>query len=234
MFKQTIILILVFAGFAVAGCNQTVQNRPPQQTSSSPSPQTGSPSRDISQVELANLRVELRSLDRQVREANLAIEELTNRNRDLRNEIEQINRGQADGQRGVVRQEQLDAVAADLRDRMRQANSEQTRQIMAQVSEQIEQLGRTTQAAIDSMARSVSARPSSSPPRASSPSSSSSEFSDDFPKEGITYTVRSGDTLSSIASRNNSTIRDIQNANRISNPERIQVGQVLFIPQRGN
>lgn len=231
MFKQTIASILLFAGFVGAGCNQTVHNRPPQhqQAAPAPAPQTGSPTRDISQVELANLRVEVRALDRQVREMNLAMEELARHNRDLRNEIERVNRGQADGQRGIVRQEQLDAVIADLRDRMRQANSEQTRQIMAQVSEQIEQLGRTTQAAIESMARSVAARPTPQPS-----ASREQGFSDDFPKEGITYTVRTGDTLSSIAARHNSTVRDIQNANRITNPERIQVGQVLFIPQRGN
>jgi len=70
------------------------------------------------------------------------------------------------------------------------------------------------------------------------PSSSKAEptqkttFENDYPKEGIVYTVKPGDTLSKIAQENGSTVRDIQNANQIANPKNIQVGQSLFIPQK--
>lgn len=58
------------------------------------------------------------------------------------------------------------------------------------------------------------------------------------PAEGqaTTYTVQSGDTLSGIAKRfygNANEYMDIFNANRdqLSDPDKIQVGQVLKIPQ---
>ena len=52
--------------------------------------------------------------------------------------------------------------------------------------------------------------------------------------QGVTYTVESGDTLASIAQRFNSTVRDIQNANKIANPKLLQAGQTIFIPQKSS
>ncbi len=57
-------------------------------------------------------------------------------------------------------------------------------------------------------------------------------FSEDYPKEGIAYTVKPGDTLSKIAQDNASTIKDIQNANKIVDPKSLRVGQQLFVPQK--
>jgi len=45
-----------------------------------------------------------------------------------------------------------------------------------------------------------------------------------------TYTVRSGDTLSGIASRYNTTVSAIAALNHISDPSKLRVGQVLLIP----
>lgn len=44
------------------------------------------------------------------------------------------------------------------------------------------------------------------------------------------YTVQSGDTLGSIASRFDLTIEDLVRANEMDNPDRLEVGQVLNIP----
>lgn len=52
-----------------------------------------------------------------------------------------------------------------------------------------------------------------------------------YPKEGVSYTVKKGDTLSKIATENKSTVSYIQTANNIENPKDIKAGQVLFIPQ---
>ncbi|RKH47105.1 LysM peptidoglycan-binding domain-containing protein [Corallococcus llansteffanensis] len=46
------------------------------------------------------------------------------------------------------------------------------------------------------------------------------------------YTVRSGDTLSGIASRHGTTVSALAKANHISNPNKIYVGQKLTIPGR--
>lgn len=46
----------------------------------------------------------------------------------------------------------------------------------------------------------------------------------------LDYTVRSGDTLSRIASRHGVTVSDLVSANGLSNPDLIYTGQVLSIP----
>lgn len=47
---------------------------------------------------------------------------------------------------------------------------------------------------------------------------------------GITYTVKAGDTLSSIASKYGTTYQKLAQYNNISNPNFIQIGQVIKIP----
>ncbi|MCB9640816.1 MAG: LysM peptidoglycan-binding domain-containing protein [Myxococcales bacterium] len=51
---------------------------------------------------------------------------------------------------------------------------------------------------------------------------------------GNTYTVQPGDNLGRIAQRFGTTVPALQQANGISNPDRIQVGQVLTIPGQNN
>lgn len=181
-----------------------------------------------SRVELANLRADIQVLDRRMREMALAMEDLKMENRRLAVELERAKTRLNQPSDGVS-YEQLERAINNLRQQMHAADNEQGRRILNDVTRQIEELGKQTQNALDAMARNVSARTSSPPAAASAPS-----FSDDFPKEGISYTVKSGDTLSGIATRHNSTVRDIQNANRLANPGSIQIGQTLFIPQRSN
>jgi LysM repeat protein len=192
------------------------------QTGSRPVP-TSQP--DSRQVELANLKADVQMLDRRVREMSIAMEELMRRNSDLLAEVER-QRTQNGQLADMVRQAQLARAISDLDQKNSQAQAELRRQIIREMTGQIEELGKQTQTAMDALARSVSSRPTPAAPRVN--------FSEDFPKEGVSYVVKSGDTLSGIASRHNSTVRDIQNANQITNPASIQVGQTLFIPQRQN
>ncbi len=53
------------------------------------------------------------------------------------------------------------------------------------------------------------------------------------PGGGGTYTVRSGDTLGGIARRFRTTVATLARLNRISNPNKIRVGQVLRLPGGG-
>ena len=58
-------------------------------------------------------------------------------------------------------------------------------------------------------------------------------FSDNYPKTGITYTVQSGDSISKIARKHNSKIKWIQDANKIADPSRgLRVGDEIFVPQQ--
>ncbi len=54
----------------------------------------------------------------------------------------------------------------------------------------------------------------------------------DYPKTGISYTVKKGDTLSKIAQEHHSKIAYIQAANHIQDPHKdLRPGQTIFIPQ---
>ena len=66
-------------------------------------------------------------------------------------------------------------------------------------------------------------------------SSSQSQFSDNYPKTGLSYEVQSGDTLSQIALKFGSTVQYIQDANQIKDPTRdLRVGDTIFIPLKEN
>jgi len=58
-------------------------------------------------------------------------------------------------------------------------------------------------------------------------------FDQDYPSTGVAYVVQPGDSLSKIAQKLNSTVRDIQNANQIRDPSRdLRAGDTIFVPQR--
>jgi LysM repeat protein len=83
-------------------------------------------------------------------------------------------------------------------------------------------LGTETNQVLQALNQSIAAEPSISLPQ---------QFSEEYPKTGVSYEVRSGDTLSGIARAQGSKIKWIQNANKIANPARdLQVGQTIFIP----
>ena len=84
---------------------------------------------------------------------------------------------------------------------------------------QIRKLGDATNAAIDSLAKGMATRPVVQ-----------TTFSDNYAKEGVSYTVQKGDTLAVIAKKTGAKTQDIINANKIADPSRIMVGQTLFIP----
>ena len=104
---------------------------------------------------------------------------------------------------------------------MQAAMHDQKRETLQQVSGQLEKLARETQRAIDAVAKGAATRPAVATPT----------FTEEYPKEGVSYTVQKGDTLSSIAHKTGAKMQDIINANKIADPTRLQVGQTLFIPQ---
>ena len=160
--------------------------------------------------ELASLREDLHLLQQRVGELSLSVEQL---NRD--NAALQTKAGQ-----NYVTLEQLNRSLAEVNHTIHAALAEQKSEVLSQVSAQIEKLGRQTQAAIDAVAKNQAARPAIQ-----------TTFSEKYPAEGISYTVQTGDTLAVIAKKNNARMQDIINANKISDPTRIRVGQTLFIPQ---
>jgi LysM repeat protein len=160
--------------------------------------------------ELAALRQDVLLLTQRVGELSLTVEQLSRDNATLQ---EKYNRSYA-----TV--DQLNKAIADVNRTMQAELGDQKKEVLAQVAGQLEKLGRQTNAALDALAKSQATRPVVQ-----------TTFAEDFPKEGINYTVQAGDTLAVIARKNNAKLQDIINANKISDPTRIRVGQTLFIPQ---
>lgn len=167
--------------------------------------------------QLAILNQDVAQLRQQMGQVMLQVEALQRENAELRRRLETASAGLATV---VQLQDQITALRAEYRE----ADARNRREVVAELGRQIESLASQTDTALKALARSIEATPT---PVAVT-------FSDDFPETGVVYTVQRGDTLSTIARRHNSTVRDIQNANRIADPSRLTVGQTLFIPQRRN
>ena len=161
--------------------------------------------------ELASLREDVRLLSQRMNELSLRVEQLERDNGELRSKSGQT----------YVTLAQLNEAITDAQKTMQAALREQKRETLQQVSVQLEKLANETQAAINALAKGAVTRPAVSTPT----------FTEDYPKEGVSYTVQRGNTLSSIAHKTNAKTQDIINANKITDPTRLQVGQTLFIPQ---
>jgi len=173
---------------------------------------------DNLRVTVANLSQDLSLLNQQVRTLSLELEEMRRENARLRAQVAAAS-SNSDTQ---VQLNNISAAIETLRAEYRAADEVQKQQIINEVTRQIQALANETQTAINTIAEAVGSEPQVATPV---------HFSSDYPKTGITYTVRSGDTLSKIAREHGSTIRYIQNANKIVNPAKdLQVGQTIFIP----
>jgi LysM repeat protein len=161
--------------------------------------------------ELASLREDVRLLSQRVGDLSLRVEQLERENSDLR-----AKSGQT-----YVTLAQLNEAIANVQKTLQAALRDQKRDILQQVTVQLEKLASETNAAINAVARGAATRSAVSAPT----------FTNNYPKEGVSYTVQRGDTLSSIAHKTGARVEDIINANKIADPARLQVGQTLFIPQ---
>lgn len=160
------------------------------------------------QVEMANMREDVRGLVQKVGELSLRIEALERQNSELR---EKLGRQTPD----YATLSQLNDAIAELKRAINAGDAVTAERAAAQ----IKKLGEATNAALDSLAKGLATRPVVQ-----------TVFSDNYAKEGVSYTVQKGDTLAVIAKKTGAKAQDIINANKISDPSRIQAGQTLFIP----
>ena len=75
-----------------------------------------------------------------------------------------------------------------------------------------------------------SATPRPSAPASEAPASAAPPASTEPATSGATYKVKSGDTLSAIAARFDTTTRILVRLNGITDPSRLKVGQILKLP----
>jgi LysM repeat protein len=169
------------------------------------------PNRDVGAI-VAGLREDIRILDERTRALTIEIEQLRRENVALRE--------QASSTSNLVTVSQFNTALSELEKAIRSGDSE----VLVKVTQQMERLAKQTQSAIDTVAKSTTGTRTTAPVNFN--------FTDDYPKQGTTYVVESGDTISSIAQKFGSSVRDIQNANKIADARTLQVGQVIFVPQR--
>ena len=163
-------------------------------------------------IEMANLREDVRLLQQTVAELQASVEQLQRENAALHSQAET-------GRAAYATLAQVNEAIVQLRQTTETALAEQKRETLQTVAQQISKLAKETNAAIAAVAKGQATRPTIS-----------TQFNDDFPKEGVTHTVQTGETLSTIAKKYGVSMKHIQNANRLADPTKILVGQSLFIP----
>jgi LysM repeat protein len=167
---------------------------------------------------VANLSQDVSQMSQQLKTLRLEIEQMQRENKQLRSQLAAAT----SNRQTEVQISSLSSAIDVLRREYKAADASQKEQIMAEVTRQMQALAKETEAAIKTVAEAVGSEPQVETPV---------HFSSDYPKTGVTYTVKSGDTLSKIAREHGSNIKHIQNANKIVNPSRdLQVGQTIFIP----
>lgn len=173
---------------------------------------------DNLRVAVANLSQDVNLLGQSLKTIRLEIEELRRENARLRSLVSTAS-SKSDTNAQISN---LSVAIETLRREYGSADAQLRQQILVELNRQISALAKETQSAINSIAKATYNQPKVETPV---------HFSDNFPKTGKTYVVRSGDTLSKIARDHGSTVKHIQNANKIVNPSKdLQVGETIFIP----
>lgn len=168
-------------------------------------------------VRLANLQSDVERLEQTVGRLRVEVEALRRENREMREWLEERVQG---GEGQLVSREALAAILDDFEKKVQAANRRSRATLVEEVSEEIEQLARQTQQAIQAMTEAMEGQPQVEDVVV---------FNDNYPQSGTSYTVKSGDSLALIARKLGSQVDWIRNANRLSS-DIIFPGQELFIP----
>ncbi len=164
------------------------------------------------QVELANLREDVRGLTQRVAELALKLEQVERENSELRQRVGAVDRTYAT-------LAQVNEAVAEAKAAIRPAVAAAKTETLQHIATQMEKLAKQTNAALADLAKSQATR-----------TAVQTNFSEEYSKEGVSYTVQKGDSLAVIAKKTGAKQQDIINANKLADPSRITVGQTLFIP----
>lgn len=173
-------------------------------------------------VQLANLKQDMELATRQLVGLRSEVELLRRENAQLRVSVEQLTRKQnsATGSSQGLSQ-QVDTRLQALERRASHAEKTQVevqKNLDGKLKGLIEEMNRAI-AQVNKSGVSVS-------------SAHTQTFSTDHPKTGFVHEVEKGETISSIAKKYSSTIKWIIDANQIVDPQKVFVGEALFVPQK--
>ncbi len=167
------------------------------------------------QNQVAALNQRFQALERKYGLLELEIENLKAENQRLRKTIATLKQ---------------DDPAAGIDEKIDQAVDEKLTAVEGNIQKQYEKLQVTIMRKLDTVNTASTRVSTPSTPTQTRPTI---QRTDNFPKTGIPYVVKSGDTLSGIAAKHGSTIQYIISANKeIADPNNVRVGQKLFIPIR--
>lgn len=165
---------------------------------------------------LADMQQDFALIKREVGQLRLEVEQ-------LRLENERLSAALKKSLSSGASAEGMNAMATTLRSEMAAKDESAKREVLAQVRREMESMASQVNSNLGKLASAVGSRPQ----QASVPS-----FSNNYPQNGVTHTVVSGDTLSGIARKYGSRVKWIQDANRIADPSRgLMVGQTIFVPK---
>jgi LysM repeat protein len=162
----------------------------------------------------ASLSQDVALLKEQLGEMRFEVERLLRENESLQLRINKIEAQSSSSVSDVVFRQELSSLYAEIN----RLNKTQREELLAQISKQIRALAKE----IEKTPVSVGGDSAASVPIVFD--------SKAFPQTGIYYSVKSGDTLSKIASSVGSKVSYIIHANKISDPDRLKVGRELFLP----
>jgi len=173
--------------------------------------------------QVADLIQDVNALRSTVGALRIEVEALNRENNQLKTQVAALGAANA-GQQSVMRQ--VDAKLAGMKAELLKEDAETKKEIVASVTRQIDSLAKQMSESLRKIAGSSSPQVADAPP----PS-----FSDDYPKDGIMYLVQPGDTISEIATTQNSRVEWIRDANKIVNASRdLRAGATIFVPQASN
>lgn len=165
---------------------------------------------------IADLQQDMSLMRREVGQLRLEIEQLRRENAELQKKLRSV-------QTSTVGTDAMRVQVSGAKAEMAAQMEALKREIIESVKKDLDSMASKTNTNMQRLANAINTRPQESLP---------TTFSEDYPKSGITYTVQSGDSISKIARKNNSRIKWIQDANKISDPSKLQVGDEIFIPQK--
>jgi len=170
--------------------------------------------------EVANLTQDVRALQGLLGTLRIEIEDLQRQNAQLRASLTNVKASQS-GDSTILRQ--VDARLAAMKAELLNEDAETRKEIIASVKKQMDSLASQVQESLRKIAGASSGRATTTPPK---------PFTEEYPKNGIMYLVKSGDTLSGIASQHNSRVTWIRSANKIVDASRdLHAGDTIFVPQ---
>lgn len=172
------------------------------------------------QYQVANVIEDLRLLDERIRRLTVQMEEMRRENEGLREVLRDYEDKEQARMSGLVSVAQLNASIKQAVAALEARDEAAKKEVLAEVAAMIQKLQETLTSAVASSGGGSKPVPAGK-----------THFPDNFPKTGVPYTVQPGDNLSIIAKKLNSRSDWIQNANKISDPRLLQVGQTIFVPQ---